>query len=158
MTASAEGQVRRVGALADKTVAVIDLLVLLVVLHVADNGGREGRVLLPTVGLPKLGLGEVGLVGGRDTGGGEQDVVGRDDVLGSGDGHGGLDGAHNGVDGGVQAEGLLDNGTVEGKLGQILVGERGQVGAESLDLLVVEILHDVGARGETEHHPRASGR
>lgn len=83
---------------------------------------------------------------------------GRDNVLGSGDGHRALDGAQDRVNGGVQAQSFLDDGLVERQLGEILVGKLGQVGAESLDLLLVEILHNLRVLGEAEHNPGAGGR
>ncbi len=57
----------------------------------------------------------------------------------------------------VEAEGLLDNGLVKRQLGEVLVGEWGQVGTENVDLLLVQFLHDVGARREAEHDPGARG-
>lgn len=156
MTAGAEGQVGRRGTLADQTVTVINLLLVLGIL--AANLRGVGRVGLPAVGVPDLGVGEVGGIGSRDSGGGEKGVAGGDNELGAGDGHGRLDGAHDGVDGSVQAEGLLDDGLVEGQLCEVLVLQGRQIGTENADLLLVELLHDLGVLGETEHDPGAGGR
>lgn len=156
MTTGTEGQVGRSGALADKAVSVVDLLLLLGV--VAGNGRGVRRTGLPSVRVPLIGVGEVGRVGSADTGSGQESVRGRDNILGSGNRHGGLDGAHDRVDRGVEAESLLDDGLVERELGKILKLQRGEVGTESLDLLLVELLHNVGVLGETEHDPRAGGR
>lgn len=152
----AEGKVGRGCSLADQAVTVVNLLLFL--LLVANDTRGERGVLLPPVGLPEIGLGEVLRVGSTDTGGGKEDVVGRDDILGSGDGHRAFDGAHNGVDRGVQTEGLLDDGLVKRELGEIFVLKRGEISAEVLDLFLVEFFHNVGARGETKHDPGASGR
>lgn len=155
MTAGTEGQVGRGGTLADEAISVVDLLLLVGV--VADNGRGVGRAGLPSVGVPLIGVGEVGRVGSADTGSGQESVRGRDNILGSGDGHGGLDGAQDGVDRGVESESLLDDGLVERELGKILKLQRREISTESLDLLLVELLHDVGVLGETEHDPRAGG-
>lgn len=85
-------------------------------------------------------------------------MAGGDDIFGTRNSHGLLDGAHDGVDGGVQAESLLDDGGVKGQLGEILKLERGEVGTEVLDLLLVEIFHDVGVLSQTEHDPGAGRR
>lgn len=111
---SAERQVGRGRALADQAVSVVDLLLILDGSAVADNGRGVGGVDLPAVRVPGIGVGEVGRVGAADTGSGEEGVAGRDDELSAGDSHGLLDGAHDRVNGSVQAESLLDDSLVEG--------------------------------------------
>lgn len=160
MSTGTEGKVRRRGALADETIAIIDLLFLFLVnlILIANHARGQRVILLPARGLPLVGLGEVLRVGCGDTGGGEEDVVGRDDILGAGDGHGRLDGAHDGVDRGVEAESLLDDGLVERELGEILVLEGGKILAKVVDLFLVESFHNIRSGGETAHDPGAGGR
>ena len=126
MPTSAEGKVGGCGALANETVAVVDLFLVLINLLAKDRG-RVGRVLLPSVRIPDLGVGEVlGVVAGN-TGGREKSVARWDDVFSSRYGHGALDGPHDGVDRGVHAERLLDDGLAERELRQVLVLDRRQV-------------------------------
>lgn len=155
VTTGAEGEVRRSGTLANQAVAVVDLFI--VGIFGASKSGSDRRIGVPAVGVPLLGLGEVNGIGARDTGGGEEGVASGNDKLGTGDGHGRCDGAHDGVNGGVQAKSLLDNGLVEGQLGEVFVGQGRKVGAENTDLFLVELLHDLRVLGETEHDPRAGG-
>lgn len=156
VTTSAEGEVRRGRTLADEAVAVVDLL--LIIVAVAGDSGSVRGVGLPSVRIPLVGIGEVRRVGSADTGSGEKVVRGGNDILRSGNGHGRLHGAQDGVNRGVQAEGLLDNGLVQGELGEILVLQRREVSAEGIDLLLIELLHDLRVLSKTEHDPRAGGR
>lgn len=82
---------------------------------------------------------------------------GGDNVFGTGNRHGLLDGAHDGVDGGMKTQSFLDDGLVQRELGQIVVLQRRQVGTQGVDLFLVQILDDLGVLGKTEHDPRAGG-
>jgi hypothetical protein len=155
VTTGTEGQVRRGRTLADETVTIVDLLLILAT---SSHSGEVGRIDLPSVGVPLIGVGEISSIGSADTRGSHDSVRSRDDVLGSGDLHGRLDGAHDGVNRGVEAESLLDDGLVKGQLGEVIVGQGREIGTELSDLLLVEFLHDLRVLGETEHDPRASGR
>lgn len=56
---------------------------------------------------------------------------------------------------GVKSKSLLDNGLVQRQLGEVLPLQRGQIGTENLDLLLVELLHDLRVLGKSEHDPGA---
>lgn len=103
--------------------------------------------------LPHCGVGEMLWGLGGHAGGGEEDVCGWDDVQCTWDGHGLLDFAHDAVNRGVDAEGLLDDLRVERQFLEGVVGERGQVGAEHGELLFVQLVHDLRAGGEAEQDP-----
>lgn len=152
VTTSTKGKVWRGGTLGDDTVTVVNLLLFLIRAH---KCGSIGRTRQPTVGIPLHGVGEVSRVGSTDNGGSQEVVGRRNDVFGSRNRHRRLDGTEDRVDGGVEAESLLDDGLVEGKLGEVLVGELGEVLAKGLDLLLVEGVHDLGVLGEAEHDPGA---
>jgi len=77
------------------------------------------------VRLPHRGVGEMLWGLGGHARGGEEDVCGWDDVRCPRDGHGLLDFAHDAVDRGVDAEGLLDDLRVERQFLEGVVGERG---------------------------------
>lgn len=108
--------------------------------------------------VPLVRVGEVGRVGSADAGSSEKGVRSRNDILGTRDGHGRLDSAHDGVDRSVKTEGFLYDSLVKGQLGEVFVSQRRQIGTEVLDLLLVELFHDVRVLSETEHNPRAGGR
>ena len=110
VAAGAERQVRRARALADQTVAVINLFLLFA--GVADDGGCVGGVVFPAVRVPLLRVGEEGRVSGAHTRSGEKSVRRRNDIFGAGDRHRLLDGAEDRVDRGVKAQCLLDDGVV----------------------------------------------
>lgn len=153
MSTSAKGKIRRCSALGNETVAVVELLL---VLFRANNGcGRIGVAGFPAVGIPGVGVGEVGGVGGGDNGGGKEGVGVGDDPVTSGNRHGRLDLTHDTVNGSVQTEGFLDDVGVERELGQVLVRERREIGAQGFDLFLVELFHDFGVLGETKHNPGA---
>ena len=163
MSASAEGQVGRSGALADDAVAVVLGFLGDAFLDVlggqADVLGR-GR-FVPAVGLPLHGLGEVLGDAACDAGGGEEDVGGGDHPVGAFHGERVLDDAHDAVDGGVDAESLLDDLGVEGQAAEVLVGERLDravcVQAEDLLLFLEKVVLDVGSGGEAEEDPADGG-
>lgn len=100
MSARAEGEVGGVRSRRHEPVAVVHCLLLRLV--------RIGDVF-PAVGIPQLGLGEKRIALAHRRGGGEQDVRGRDHPFGPGDGQRVLDFPHDGMDGRVQAQGLLDH-------------------------------------------------
>lgn len=154
VTAGTKGKVRRSRTLADNTIAIVDLLFLLVI---SGHQGSVGRARQPAVRIPLIRVGEVGRVGATDARSSEKDVRRGNDIFGTGDGHRLLDLAHDGVDRGVQAESLLDNSLVQGQLGEILVLEGRQIGAQGLDLLLVEVFDNLGVLSKTEHDPRAGG-
>jgi len=110
------------------------------------------------VRIPLIRVGEVGRVGSADTGSGENIVRGGNDILGARDGHGRLDGAQDRVNRGVKTEGFLDDSLVKRQLGEVFVGQRRQIGTKVLDLLLVELFHDLRVLSETEHDPGAGGR
>ena len=86
-------------------------------------------------------------------------MAGGHNIFRSRYGHGRLNGTHDGVDGGMQAERLFDDGLVQRKLREVFVLQSGKrLGAEGADLLLVQLLHDVRTRRQTEHDPRAGGR
>ena len=156
MATSTKGEVRGGGALADQAVAIVDLLLLLG--GVADNRRSVGGVGAPSVRVPSLRLREVLRVRRADARGSEEGVRGRDDELGAGNGHGLLDCAHDGVNGGVEAKGLLDDGLVERQLAESFVGQRGEVFTQDILLLLEKLLNNLGVLGKTQHDPRAGGR
>ncbi len=96
MSSGTEGQVRGTSSLAHQTVAVVDLLFFL--RFVLDDGWGQGRVLFPSVGVPQIRLREVVRVLARNTRCGEEGVGGGNDILGTRNGHGLLDGAQDGMD------------------------------------------------------------
>lgn len=154
VTAGTERKVGRLATLADQTVTVIDLLLLSLL---AKDGRGVGGIGVPAVRVPVVRVGEVLGIGSADTRGGKQSVSGGNDIFGTGDGHGLLDSTQDGVDRSVQTQGLLDDGLVERQFGKILVSQRRQVGTEGLDLLLVQLFHDVRVLGKTQHDPGASG-
>ena len=156
VAAGAEGQVRRVSALADEAVSVVNSFLFLG--NVADNGGGVGGIGVPAVGIPLVGVREEGRVAGGDAGCGQEGVRGRNDIVCAGNGHGRLDGTQDRVDRGMEAESLLDDGEVKRELGKGLVGQGREVGTKGLDLLLVEVFHDLRVLGEATHDPGRSGR
>ena len=81
---------------------------------------------------------------------GEEDVRCGHDEFGAGDWEGVLDFAHDGVNGGVQAEGLAHGVGVEFEFLQAVVGERGGGVAEDFELFIVELFGDGGLGREVE--------
>ncbi len=159
MPARAEGEVRTTGPLGDETVSVIDFFFFFFCFlgrvgvggDGRGGGGAEGGVRFPAFGLPEVGGGEVFGDFGCDAGGGEEGVGGGDRVGGSLDGHRGRDFAHDGVDGGVQAEGFLYDLCVHGEELQVVVCEGRPV--QDAGLFFVELGEDVRAGGEVEEDP-----
>lgn len=152
MAAGAEWKVRAVGALADQTVTVVNLFNLLIL------GIDLGRcVLVPAVGVPLQRVREEFLGSGCDTRGREDVVAGGNNVRSSLHRHGVLDGADNGVNWGVNTEGLLDHLGMQVQLLEALIGKRGEIGTQDSELLLVELLHDLRAGGQAQNDP-GSGR
>lgn len=103
--------------------------------------------------VPLIRVGEEGRVGSTDTRSSEKSVRSGNDILSARDGHRRLDGAHDGVDRSMETKGLLDDSLVKGQLGEVFVSQRRQISTEVLDLLLVELFHDVRVLSETEHDP-----
>jgi hypothetical protein len=164
MPASAKRQVGRRGTLADNTVAVI--LGLLSDAFLDVLGGQAdvlfGGLLVPAVGLPLQGLGEVLGDAAGDAGRGEEDVRGGDDPVGAFDGERVLDDAHNAVNGCVDAEGLLDDLSVKRQAAEVLVVEVFDravlVQSEDLLLLLEKVILDIGSGSKAEKNPADGGR
>lgn len=163
MPAGTERQVWRCGALADNTVAIVLGLLddtLLDVLGCQANV-LLGRVRVPAVRLPLQRFGEV--LGGTtgDTGRGEEDVGCGDDPVGPLDGERVLDNAHDAVNGGVDAESLLDNLSVQRKAAEVLVVEVLDraigVQAKNLPLFLKKVFLNVGSRSKAEQDPADGG-
>ena len=151
MSASAERQVWRCGALADNTVAIVLGLLDDTLLDVLGCQADVllGRVRVPAVRLPLQRLGEV--LGGTagDTRGGEEDVRCGNDPVGALDGERVLDNTHDAVNGGVDAESLLDDLSVQRKAAEVLVVEvldrAVGVQAKNLPFFLKKVLLDVGS-------------
>lgn len=156
MTTGSEWKVRRGGTLADQAVSVVDLFLLFN--DIANNCRGVDGVGVPAVRIPGIGVREVGRIAGTDTRSGEESVSGRDDIFSARHGHWLLDSTHDGVNRSVQSKCFLDDSLVEGKLGKIFVGQRGQIGTESLDLFLVEFLDDLRVLGKAKHDPGAGRR
>jgi hypothetical protein len=163
MPASAERQVRGSGALADNAIAVVLGLLGDALLDVLGGEADEflGGALVPAVGLPLHGFGEVLGDAAGDAGRGEEDVRGWDHPVGAFDGEGVFDDAHDAVDRGVDAEGLLDDLGVEGQAAEVLVveGFDRAVGVQAEDALLFfeKVFLDVGSGGEAEEDPADGG-
>jgi hypothetical protein len=149
MPASAEWEVRAVCTLADHTIAVINLLFILVL---------GSGVLIPTVGIPVERLREALIRPRGDTRGGE-DIVGGGDHIGCAlHGHRVLNSTDNRVNRGVNAKSFLDDLGVKIQFLEALVGERRQILAKDLDLFLVKLIHDLGASSHTQNDPGSGGR
>lgn len=113
MTPASERQVRTPRAPGDETfLAVVGLVVFV------------ARVGIPSVGLPFLAVGEVLLIKGSDQRRSEEDFVGLHDVGRTRYWHRPLDFAHNGVDGGVTAQCLLDDVMQQRQLAYVRILQR----------------------------------
>lgn len=152
MTTGTEGKVWRVGSLGDDTPAVVNgvlgasLRLLLVVL-----------ASVPSVGVPNLRVDEVRVELRRESRRRHQCVRGRDDVVGAIGDKRLLDLAHDGVDGSVKTEGLLDDLSVQSQLGEIFVGERREILPNSRLLLLEKLFNKTGVLGQTEEDPGDGG-
>ena len=149
MAASTEGKVRAVGTLGDQAVTVVNLLLILVL---------GGLGLIPAVGVPLERLGKELSRASSDTGGGEDVVSSRNDIVSAFHGHGVLDSANDGVDRSVDTESLLDDLGVQVELVEAFVGERGQVRAQNLELFLVELFHNLRAGSQAQNDPGSGGR
>lgn len=109
------------------------------------------------MGVPDGRVREVSIHAGGNTGRRHEGVGSGNDVVCALDDEGLLDFAHDGVDGGVQTEGFLYDLGVESELGEVVVGESGEVFAEDALLFFEELLDDFGLGAETENHPRDGG-
>lgn len=114
-------------------------------------------IFLLVCGFLFVGFGEVLRVGCGDIGGGEEDVVGRDDIFGVGDGYGRFDGVYDGVDRGVEVESFFDDGLVEREFGEIFVFEGGKIFVKVVDLFLVESFYNIRFGGEMVYDLGVSG-
>lgn len=169
MSSCSEWLVRALRSLANSTVSVVDSLA--VTLLVLLSAGSSPRLFAPSLRLPCLGICPHGGVDLADGGRSENEMALGDDEdalgLACWGGEGGWDGdgladlAHDGVDRGVDTEGLADDRVQNRELAHLLVSHVAETavgGGEVLDLLVINGLGDVGVAGDMEKDPGASGR
>lgn len=147
--ARSKRQVRAAGTFGDEAVAVVDLFVVRVWVEYGER-----RADVPAMGLPGIGVGEMGGRFGRHARSGEHDVRGGDREVGPGNLDGRLDFAHHGMDRRVQPEGLLDHLRVEREALQRVIGQRWKIFPEDRALFRQQLLEDVRSGGESEDDPR----
>src|SRR5690242_7597501 len=144
----AEGKVWRVGSLRDDTPAVVNgvlgasLRLLLVVL-----------AGIPSVRVPNLGVDEMRVELRRETRRRHECVRGGNDVVGAICDKGLLDLAHDGMDGSVKTEGLLDDLSMQSQLGEILVGKSWEILSKSRLLLRKKVFNKTRVLSQTEENP-----